>query len=49
MNVNDSGGVDVLIEDVFSRIMFLGDFVDVVGILMRSLIFVVLLYENGKL
>lgn len=48
-NVNDSGGVDVLIEDVLSRITPPGDPADVAGIPMRSPISVVLLYENGKL
>lgn len=48
-NVNDSGGVDVLIEDVLSRITPLGDPADAVGIPTSSPISVVLLYENGKL
>lgn len=48
-NVNDSGGVDVLIEDVLSRITPPGDPADVAGIPTRSPISVVLLYENGKL
>lgn len=48
-NVNDSGGVDVLIEDVLSRITPPGDPADVAGIPTTSPISVVLLYENGKL
>lgn len=48
-NVNDSGGVDVLIQDVLSRITPPGDPADVAGIPTRSPISVVLLYENGKL
>lgn len=48
-NVNDSGGVDVLIEDVLSRITPPRDPADVAGIPTRSPISVVLLYENGKL
>lgn len=48
-NVNDSGGVDVLIEDVLSRITPPGDPADVAGIPTSSPISVVLLYENGKL
>lgn len=48
-NVNDSGGVDVLIEDVLSRITPLGDPAGAVGIPTSSPISVVLLYENGKL
>ena len=50
-NVNDSGGVDVVIEDVLSRITPPGDPADVAGIPTSSPISVVLLYENenGKL
>lgn len=48
-DVNDNGGVDVLIEDVLSRITPPGDPADVAGIPTRSPISVVLLYENGKL
>lgn len=48
-NVNDSGGVDVLIEDVLSRITPPGDPADAVGIPTSSPISVVLQYENGKL
>lgn len=49
INVNDSGGVDVFIEDVISRISFLRDFVVVVGVVISSLILVLLLYENGEI
>ena len=48
-NVNDSGGVDVLIEDVLNRITPPGDPADVAGIPTSSPVSVVLLYENGKL
>lgn len=48
-NVNDSGGVDVLIEEVISRITPPGDPADVVGVPTSSPISVVLLYESGKL
>lgn len=48
-NVNDSGGVDVLIEDVISRITPPGDPADVVDVPTSSPISVVLLYESGKL
>ena len=48
-NVNDSGGVDVLIEDALSRITPPGDPAEVAGIPTSSPISVVLLYENGKL
>ena len=48
-NVNDSGGVDVLIEDVLSRITPPGDPADAVGIPTSSPLSVVLHYENGKL
>lgn len=48
-NVNDSGGVDVLIEDVISRITPPGDPADIAGVPTSSPISVVLLYENGKL
>ena len=47
-NVNDSGGVDVLIQDVMSSITPPGDPAEVVGVSTSSLISVVLLYENGK-
>ena len=47
-NVNDSGGVDVLVEDVISRITPPGDPAAVVGVPTSSPISVVLLYESGK-
>lgn len=48
-NVNDSGGVDVLIGEVRSRITPPGDPAEVVGVATSSPISVVLQYENGKL
>ena len=48
-NVNDSGGVDVFIEDVISKITPPGDPADMVGVATSSPISVVLLYENGKI
>lgn len=47
-NVNDSGGVDVLIQDVRNRITPPGDPAEVVGVATSSPISVVLLYESGK-
>ena len=47
-NINDSGGVDVLIHDVISGITPPGDLAEVVGVATSSPISVVLLYESGK-
>ena len=49
INVNDSGGVDVLIQDVRKRITPPGDPAEVVGLATSSPISVLLFYENGKL
>lgn len=48
-NVNDSGGVDVLIEDVISRISPPRDPAVAVGVATSSPISVLLLYENGEI
>lgn len=48
-NVNDSGGVDVLIEDVISRISPPRDPAVAVGVAISSPISVLLLYENGEI
>lgn len=48
-NVNDSGGVVVLIEDVISRISPPRDPAVAVGVAISSPISVLLLYENGEI
>ena len=48
-NINDSGGVDVLIQDVISRLTPSGDPAEYVGVRTTTPITVMLLYENGKL
>lgn len=47
-NVNDSGGVDVEIQDVLKRITPPGDPAEYVGLQTNSTISLRLLYENGE-
>ena len=47
-NINDSGGVDVLVQDVIGRITSPGDPAEQVGLETTSPLSVTLLYENGK-